>query len=329
MDKPRLMKNHTDDADLLVIIVLSGAITLGILPFVVIRYLASDWPVFTLDVIALIVNMSMFLYVMITRRTTLARWGISLLCVSVMTVTIYLKGAQNIFWVYPSLTALFFLLRPLYAFIASTLFLISSAIMVWPQMGALSISQFLVTSSSTLMFCFAFSYRMRQQKEELNNLATHDALTGVANRRALEETLLSIIERISRYPNQRASLLMIDLDKFKSINDEHGHATGDQLLVNFANTVSQRLRASDGIYRYGGEEFVVIAENTSLDEAGILAETLRQAVQENMLLEEIELTISIGVAEYNPGESSYRWLERADMALYRAKETGRNVCCTA
>ena len=267
MDKHRFMKNHTDDADLLVILVLSGAITLGILPFVVIRYLASDWPVFTLDVIALVANMGLFLYVMITRRTTLARWGISILCVSVMTVTIYLKGAQNIFWVYPSLTALFFLLRPLYAFIASTLFLISSAIMVWPQMGALSISQFLVASSSTLMFCFAFSYRMLQQKEELNNLATHDALTGVANRRALEETLLSIIERISRYPNQRASLLMIDLDKFKSINDEHGHATGDQLLVNFANTVSQRLRASDGIYRYGGEEFVVIAENTSLDEA--------------------------------------------------------------
>ncbi|WP_414829622.1 GGDEF domain-containing protein [Alteromonas sp. H39] len=322
------MKHRADDADLLVIIVLSGAITLGILPFVVIRFIASDWPVFFLDVFALVINLAMFLYVLITRRTTLARWGISALCVSVMTVTIYLKGAENIFWVYPALTSLFFLLRPVYAVISSSLFLISSTIMLWPQLTALTLAQFLVTSSSTLMFCFAFSYRMRQQKDELNNLATHDALTGVANRRALEETLLSIIERITRHPSQRASLLMIDLDKFKSINDAHGHATGDALLVHFANTVRQRLRASDGIYRYGGEEFVVIAENTSLDEAAILAESLRVAVQENMLLEGIELTISVGVAEYIAGESSYRWLERADMALYRAKETGRNVCFT-
>ena len=329
MDKRRLKKNHADDADLQVILVLSGAITLGILPFVIIRLSASDWPVFFLDVFALVISLMLFLFVLKTKRTTLARWGISALCVSVMTVTIYLKGAANIFWVYPSLTALFFLLRPAYAVVASSLFLISTTIMIWPQMTAITLAQFLVTSSSTLMFCFAFSFRMRQQKEELNNLASHDVLTGVANRRALEETLLSIIERITRHPNQRASLLMIDLDRFKAINDEHGHATGDALLVNFANTVRQRLRASDGIYRYGGEEFVVIAENTSLDEARILAESLRLAVQENMLLEEIELTISIGVAEYDSGEPSYRWLERADMALYRAKETGRNVCCTA
>lgn len=329
MEKRSLQKHHADDADLQVILILSGAFALGILPFVVIRFMASDWPVFLLDVIALVINLAMFFYVLITKRTTLARWGISGLCVSVMTLTIYLKGADNIFWVYPALTSLFFMLRPGYAVIFSSLFLLSSSIMVWPQMTTLAMAQFLITSSSTLMFCFAFSYRMRQQKKELNNLATHDPLTGVANRRALEETLLSIIERITRHPNQRASLLMIDLDKFKSINDEHGHAIGDALLVHFADTVRQRLRASDGIYRYGGEEFVVIAENTSLDEAGILAESLRLAVQENMMHEGLKLTISVGVAEYIAGESSYRWLERADMALYRAKETGRNVCCTA
>lgn len=321
--KPRPYRSDTS-----VILVLSGAISVGILPFLIMRFVAQTWSMFFLDLFAISVTTSLFVYVWLTGRTQLARWVIAVSCLLVMTMTIYLKGYSNMMWVYPALSVTTFLLRPIIALIASIGFLCVATLILWPELTALKATQFIVTAITTLSFCFVFAHRSEKLQQELTQLATHDSLTGVGNRRALEEDLINLIHRLERYPDHKASLLMFDLDRFKAINDEHGHGHGDEVLKNVAQIVEQRIRANDAVYRYGGEEFVVIAENTSQEDAVHLAESLRSAMARHSNSKSGPVTMSVGVAEYRTGESHYAWLERADMALYEAKAAGRNTVRT-
>ncbi|MCW8090839.1 GGDEF domain-containing protein [Alteromonas sp. ASW11-130] len=315
--------------DEFIILVLSGSIALGILPFIIIRFLQNEWIMVLLNSSAFAGLSTIFAYVYFTGRTAIARWVIAFLAVVVMTFTIYLKGYQNILWVFPALTTLFFALTPLLALIIAIVFLSGITVILWPELDSVSTLQFFTATGSTTLFCFAFAYRMRQQQDELTIQATQDALTGVGNRRALEEKLIELIESIKRYPNLSSSVLLIDLDEFKSINDRFGHSFGDQVLKKFTQTIADRIRVTDKLYRYGGEEFVVVAENTSQEEAITLAESLRRAIEEVELKSECSLTASFGVAQYALDENQWHWLERADTALYKAKASGRNTTCAA
>ncbi len=316
-------------SDEFIILVLSGAISLGVLPFVLIRFLQNDWTMVALNASAFVSLTAIFIYVCVTGRTTIARWVMALSAVLVMSFTVYLKGYENILWIFPALTTLFFVLPPYSALTIAIAFLGTIFAIIWPELNSVSAMQFFIATGFTMVFCFAFSYRMRKHQDELRIMATQDALTGVGNRRALEEKLLELIESIKRYPNHTASVLLIDLDEFKSINDRFGHSFGDQVLTTFTHTISDRIRVTDKLYRYGGEEFVIVAENTSQEEAITLAESLRSAIQEIKFKGKCSLTASFGVAEYVENENQYHWLERADIALYKAKESGRNTTCSA
>ncbi len=316
-------------SDEFIILVLSGAISLGVLPFVLIRFLQNDWVMVALNASAFISLTAIFMYVCLTGRTTVARWVMALSAVVVMSFTVFLKGYQNILWIFPALTTLFFVLPPYSALIIATAFLGVIFFIIWPELNSVLAMQFFIATGFTMVFCFAFAYRMRKHQDELTVMATQDALTGVGNRRALEEKLMELIESIKRYPNQSASILLIDLDEFKSINDRFGHSFGDQVLTKFTQTIDDRIRVTDKLYRYGGEEFVIVADNTSQDEAVTLAESLRKAIEEIKFEGRCSLTASFGVAEYVENENQYHWLERADIALYKAKESGRNVTCSA
>ncbi|MEM8546699.1 MAG: GGDEF domain-containing protein, partial [Pseudomonadota bacterium] len=117
-------------------------------------------------------------------------------------------------------------------------------------------------------------------------------------------------------------------DHFKHINDRHGHAAGDQVLVGLVGVVRQRIRAVDTLFRIGGEEFLVIVENADTETAKKLAEDLRVLVEAAGLLDDCSVTISVGVAQLGAGETSDDWLRRGDDALYAAKRAGRNcVVC--
>lgn len=161
----------------------------------------------------------------------------------------------------------------------------------------------------------------------LEQLVRTDPLTGVANRRHFTEQAQQEIERARRNA-QPLSLLMIDLDHFKYINDDHGHAMGDEVLRNFSATVRNPLRTTDLVARIGGEEFVVLLPNTALPGAQEVAQRILDAVRCQVLSCEnglLHYTTSIGVANLHEGEASYETLlSRADKALYRAKSTGRN-----
>jgi diguanylate cyclase (GGDEF)-like protein len=153
-----------------------------------------------------------------------------------------------------------------------------------------------------------------------------DMLTGTYNRRRLVELGEQEIARAERY-EQPLCLAMLDLDHFKGINDTHGHAVGDAALRHAAEAIKGRVRSYDHVGRYGGEEFVIVAPNTNLEGARRLAEAVREAVAKTQLSANgkmVPITVSIGVAQWLADESLDEILRRADAALYRAKETGRN-----
>ena len=161
----------------------------------------------------------------------------------------------------------------------------------------------------------------------LEHMALFDSLTGLYNRKAIEFALTNEIQRSGRYQHQ-VSVLLLDLDHFKLVNDTHGHQAGDRVLEAFATVLSDSIRTSDSAGRYGGEEFIVLLPETALEHATAMAERLRQRISELRVNYEdniIELTTSIGVAVFPDHADAWEELNpRLDKALYAAKHAGRN-----
>lgn len=153
-----------------------------------------------------------------------------------------------------------------------------------------------------------------------------DRLTGLLNRAAMQRDLMTEAER-SAQESSTYSIAMIDLDHFKSVNDQYGHPVGDVVLEQMAERFSESLRPSDRIYRYGGEEFLVLLPDTAGEAAERVLERLRQRAGSRPVTDgtvKIAQTVSIGVVEVGQGESPGEAIRRADHSLYRAKESGRN-----
>jgi diguanylate cyclase (GGDEF)-like protein len=156
---------------------------------------------------------------------------------------------------------------------------------------------------------------------DLLRLATRDPLTGCLNRRAMTERLEGELLRFRRY-DRKFSMVLLDLDRFKVINDRWGHAAGDEVLSKVAQVLHGALRGGDSLSRWGGEEFLVCLPETPLVEAARLADRLRDLVADQTFgFADVSVTFSGGVAEVGPGESIDALCRRADQALYRAKET--------
>lgn len=165
--------------------------------------------------------------------------------------------------------------------------------------------------------------RIQQRTEQLEKLASTDALTGLENRRSIMGFAEEERGRNIRYQHG-LSVLMIDIDYFKQINDEHGHQMGDKILVEFAKTIEDSLRDSDHAARYGGEEFLIILPETKQENATDLAERIRNNIETSKFDIDRTLTCSIGVATMTNNESLDELIQRADEAVYRAKKSGRN-----
>jgi diguanylate cyclase (GGDEF)-like protein len=159
--------------------------------------------------------------------------------------------------------------------------------------------------------------------EVLTNLAFRDALTGLLNYRAFSEIFEAECERARRYQTT-FSLMMLDIDYFKKINDTYGHPMGDKVLCSIAERIQNRVRKSDLVFRYGGEEFMIILPQTGIYKAGLLAERIRAVIEKMKINGEVSTTISIGISQYNDGLAPNDLVKQVDMGLYLAKGKGRN-----
>lgn len=164
---------------------------------------------------------------------------------------------------------------------------------------------------------------LREALDQLELAAGTDRLTGAWNRRRFEDGAGQLIALAGRRGGGLC-LILFDLDRFKQVNDLFGHSVGDEVLVSVTETVRDQLRASDALARWGGEEFIVLCPATTLAGATILAEKIRHAVQARAIPKVGLVTLSLGVAQHQKGEALEAWVNRADGALYRAKERGRN-----
>ena len=161
------------------------------------------------------------------------------------------------------------------------------------------------------------------QAEEVSHV---DELTCLPNRRQIIKNLQNEVIRAERY-NTFLSISMIDIDHFKNVNDSYGHTVGDQVLFQLANLLQEEIRDPDTVGRYGGEEFLVVLPNTRLKPAAEQAARLCKRIHKTEIDigEIIQLTVSVGVAEYRHGQENWqKFLSRADLALYAAKNAGRD-----
>ena len=169
-------------------------------------------------------------------------------------------------------------------------------------------------------------FTLRSYQRRLEEMATRDRLTGVANRHLFEMIFEHLTRNTQRYPRP-VSLISIDIDHFKQVNDNYGHQAGDLVLQGVTTLIKQHIRDSDTLCRWGGEEFVLLLDHCPIEDAMLRAERIRDALQTHSIAfgkTSLKVTLSMGVTDYRQGEALEMFMARADAALYEAKEQGRD-----
>lgn len=240
-----------------------------------------------------------------------------------------LFGLPGLLWMYPILLANFLVIDRWKAFsiaMAAMLFIvIKDGLFVTDQQEWM----FIASAAVTILFSLVFASRTESQRVRLELLAAHDTLTGAHNRLAMERAL-GLVTQCRRQDDPSAGLVILDLDHFKRVNDLFGHEAGDHVLSQFVTLVRRHIRRGDSLFRYGGEEFVILLPGVDATSLSRIAEVVRSGIESDLRHESHRVTVSIGTAMLSPGEDWQSWLGRADAALYRAKRGGRNrVECAA
>lgn len=322
---PHRLRN---DFPLAVITLIGGMAVFVLGPFVIYRFATGAMLHGALNLLVVLVILGAVSYAW---RSGNCRWpGVLLSIVSVAsaTATAMLPGAVGLHWFYAALMASYLLMG---VGEASVLIVAAVTVLVVHGGAFASLTQlwtFVVSTALVGLFAYVFRWRADAQHQQLELLATLDPLTGCSNRRAMDRELLIAVNTNAR---SRApfGLAMLDLDHFKDVNDRFGHEAGDQVLVDLAGLLRLHSRHDDRLFRFGGEEFVLLLPG--VDEASLftVCDKLRQLIAASLGHAGQRVTVSIGAAALRAGEDWQSWLVRADKALYAAKQAGRNRVCVA
>ena len=295
----------------------------GIFPFAVLRLVQGDVLLAAIDSALVLGVLIIGLYVWRERKVRFPGIVLTVFYMSGMVAVVHASDAALVFWAFPTMTAAYFLVRPKEAAAINLVAMLAILPPLLAHLDRLQIASILVTLFLNNAFSFIFARNTRLQHEELALLATRDSLTGAGNRRLFDEKIRECVALRDR-SDAPTSLILLDIDHFKGINDEFGHGAGDEVLIGLVEVLRRRLRKGDGVYRVGGEEFAIIAHRCDVEVAYGLAEELRRLVEASELLPSKPVTISIGVADCSAKDTDRTWFERADAALYKAKHGGRN-----
>ena len=311
------------------IITLMGVIgVLGISPYAFYRLLHGNLLVGIADSVIVLSTLSAVAYAWRTGDTE--KPGIYLAAVFSVGATLIAinLGVNGLFWIYPLILFNFFMVSPGKAIAATLLVLLGLVAHALWVPGSVFESQyqmvsFLVTNAMAGILTFIFAYRTRTQREQLQALAIQDPLTGARNRRAMNEELKIAVSSKRRH-GRSYGVLAMDLDHFKQINDQHGHQAGDQVLIDYVKLIKACSRQEDRLFRFGGEEFLLLLPDVDLQGLEAAAQHLLASVREQLSGPGGAVTVSIGGAMLRNDEPWGQWLQRADQCLYQAKSSGRN-----
>ncbi|GLQ30316.1 GGDEF domain-containing protein [Litoribrevibacter albus] len=197
-----------------------------------------------------------------------------------------------------------------------------STILYYDQVYAVASVSSLVVSYCLVVIFYHCDY-FERQCSHLAREVVKDPLTGAYNRRFLMEKLVECLS-VFRRTFDVASVISIDIDHFKHINDQYGHDVGDDVLCQLVSTVRARIRHTDRLCRVGGEEFILVLPSTNKFQARVVAESLRERVKKTEFVNGLNVTVSMGVSEVKTGDTVEKLMKRSDMALYEAKRSGRD-----
>jgi len=188
-----------------------------------------------------------------------------------------------------------------------------------------------ITLLESLLCCLIYPLKNATLFNQALKMTHIDPLTKVNNRNSLNDTLNRTIN-LASHQNQNLSIIFLDIDCFKNINDTYGHSCGDKVLMTVADLIKHSLRSSDVIFRVSGEEFVIVLSDTGLAGAKVLAERIRKAIESHTLaydMATIKITVSIGIYDMHENDTADTLMKHADNAMYKAKYNGRNQVCLA
>ncbi|HEY0844686.1 MAG TPA: GGDEF domain-containing protein [Noviherbaspirillum sp.] len=240
-----------------------------------------------------------------------------------MAITLRANEFYGAMWAYPAVILFHFAMPRLKANLFSGITLAASGFLMLHYIGFELTVRFVVTLTLTIVLINIALNIIEDLHHRLIEQTILDPLTGTFNRRHLTSCLDYAIER-SKRTGKPASLLLIDIDHFKQINDRYGHADGDRVLKDVVRVVRQRARKLDLLFRIGGEEFLLLLPDTHEDDAALVAEDVRAAVADTPMLHQWPVTVSIGVSAWHAGETADTWLKHGDNAMYVAKNNGRD-----
>lgn len=328
MRTSRLLRRLRNDFQLSIITLMGLFGVIGISPYAVYRLATGNYLVGAADTVIVASTVLAVLYAWRTSDTV--KPGIylaSIFSVAATLIAINL-GVNGLFWIYPLILFNFFMVSSGKALVATILMLMTLVGYGQLNPGAVFESDyqmvsFLVTSMMASILSFVFAYRTSSQRDQLQQLAIHDPLTGARNRRAMNEEL-KIAASLNRRHGNSYGVLTMDLDHFKRVNDNYGHQAGDQVLIDFVELIKNASRKEDRLFRFGGEEFLLLLPNTDSDGLLAAAQNLQQQVRQHLRGPGGPVTMSVGGAMMRRDEHWEELLQRADQRLYHAKSAGRN-----
>lgn len=300
---------------------------LGITPYIIYRAYSTDFMVAAADFIAVVSIVTAVIYAWRTNDTVKPGLYLSVIFSAVATLVTINLGINGFFWIYPLILFNFFIITPIRALVTMLVVLTSLVLYNIYDPGSVFSSNyqmfsFLVTCLLASFLSFIFAYRTQHQHARLEQLAAHDPLTSAYNRRVMAEELRKAAQ--DRRSGRIYSLLIMDLDHFKRINDSFGHSAGDQVLIDFVSIVRSMIRENDMLFRHGGEEFAILLPDTNQEGLRTIADAIQKAVFSKLSSPAGSVSVSIGGATLTASTNWEDWINRADEQLYLAKEAGRN-----
>ena len=240
-----------------------------------------------------------------------------------ITYAVFILGAQGSYWSFLLILAFYFILPEQRAWVVNSITLVFLLPVSWLVLDTPSSLRFSAAIIGTSLFAFISMREINLLHQLLKERAVTDCLTGVYNRSLLVDSLEQALAQFKRLRTPM-TIISLDLDYFKSINDQYGHAGGDQVLIEFGALLKARIRKTDKAFRTGGEEFLIIVFNADKALGVQIAEKIRKDANDLRILEGIQFSFSAGVSQLDDDDDVTSWLKRCDIKLYEAKHSGRN-----
>ena len=317
------MINQLQEKYQLSLLLLLGSVAvMGVFPFVVIRFLDGNYIAAFIDLTLILGITSLVSYAHRSKKIRMVSAIIAIFINAGAIVIAVANGIESFLWIYPVLASTFVLVKPIEALCINAIAVLSF-VAISDIFGTISLSSYLVTTLMLSMCVFVYASHGAKQFRLLEKLNTVDALTGAFNRRALSSDIAAALASAERN-NSKQLLAILDFDYFKAVNDKYGHAVGDKILKDFVKITTAHIRKYDRLYRFGGEEFILLLCQVNEQHHSFI-DQLRVAIKQALKTPDGEsVTVSFGVAPWLSGTTADTWVQRADVALYRAKESGRD-----